>query len=284
MVLDVAQLLLPHSRQLNAGQQLFVYGVDELDACWRRHKILSLATYVMALKQRLDDTSARRWPPDAVLLHGSRQLLIVDQFACCFHGTQKRRLGVMLGRDCHLLGERRLVLARFSLNESGQRFLLGISLRALIDRLFLLRINIAPAGLKDLLARRLEPYVIDLTIDCGSGEQAIGIERSHKAPRYQVVNFLLHIGKTRRNDTRGDDGVVIGYLRSVEHTLRLGQFFTHGRQVLYDGKIRFRSRNHVLAHAIEDARTLGIDVVGQILRIGGEFLFVKTLYQVERQL
>ena len=56
MMLNVAQLLLPDTRQLSAGEQTFVYGVDELRARGRGHQVLALPADIVTLEQGLDDT------------------------------------------------------------------------------------------------------------------------------------------------------------------------------------------------------------------------------------
>ena len=55
MVFDVAELLFPDTRELHAGEELLVDGVDELYACRCGHDVLTLTAYVVAFKECLDD-------------------------------------------------------------------------------------------------------------------------------------------------------------------------------------------------------------------------------------
>ena len=72
--------------------------------------------------------------------------------------------------------------------------------------------------------------------------------------------------------------MVVGDLRRVEHTLRLGQFLAGKRLYVL----------LVAAHTGEYAGTLRVDVVAKKLRvdtrIGSELAFVERLYEVERHL
>ena len=72
--------------------------------------------------------------------------------------------------------------------------------------------------------------------------------------------------------------MVVGHLRCVKDTLRLGQFLAGKRLYVL----------LVTAHTGEYAGTLRVDVVAQELRvdtrIGGELALVERLYEVERGL
>ena len=70
---------------------------------------------------------------------------------------------------------------------------------------------------------------------------------------------------------------MVGHLRRVEDALRLRQLLSHKR---------LHERSVLLADAGEDGRTLGIDVVAEVLRVhtgvSGELALVKTLYYLKR--
>ena len=53
--LDVAELLLPDTRQFATGEELFADGLDKLDSRGRRHEVFALASDVVAFEECLDD-------------------------------------------------------------------------------------------------------------------------------------------------------------------------------------------------------------------------------------
>ena len=57
-MLNIAQLLLPDTRQLTTLKQLFADEVDKLYTCWCGNQALAFALDVVTLEQSLDDTSA----------------------------------------------------------------------------------------------------------------------------------------------------------------------------------------------------------------------------------
>ena len=80
--------------------------------------------------------------------------------------------------------------------------------------------------------------------------------------------------------------MVVGYLRGVEHALGLLQrFATNGLDEL---SVRLNAVELGLIQPVERLRALGVDIVGEVLRIntgvGGIFLLVQTLNEVERHL
>ena len=89
MVLDVAELLLPDTREFTTGEQLFVNCINELDTRGGSHEILTLSADLMSLEQGLNDAGARRRASDTVFLHRRTQLLVVDKLTSGLHGTQQ---------------------------------------------------------------------------------------------------------------------------------------------------------------------------------------------------
>ena len=71
LVLDIAQLLLPDTRQLTTLQQFLTDKVDQFDTRWSGDEPFAIALDVMALEEGLDDAGTGRRTTDAVLLHGS---------------------------------------------------------------------------------------------------------------------------------------------------------------------------------------------------------------------
>ena len=143
--------------------------------------------------------------------------------------------------------------------------------------MFLLRffgIHIAPPRFQNLLSVRFEINVVHTPRYGGSGKLAVGIEGSDKAPCHEVVYTLFQVAETLRCYSCGNDGMVIGNLRGVEHTLALWEWFNEGSY-----------ERIVFLQPIHDGRTLGVDVVRQELgvytRIRGEFLLVERLYDIE---
>ena len=86
---DVAQFLLPDTRQFTALQQFLVDEVDEFDACRGGDEAFAVALDIVALEECLDDACTRGWTPDAVFLHGSAQCLVLYELACCLHRPQQ---------------------------------------------------------------------------------------------------------------------------------------------------------------------------------------------------
>ena len=315
---DVAQLLLPDACQLGALEQILVDEVDELDARGRSHEALALLSYIMALEERLDDGGACRGAPDAVLLHGGAQLLVVDESAGGLHGAQQRRLGVVGWGRGPLLRQRRLVRAALALREGGEcAFFLLLLLLVLIVSLRILHIDGAPARVENGLACRLKDHSLGPLqppptgggfsvglywrsslpqlgeVGGGRGlrfsfylpqhrrlcKSAVGIEGGNEAAGNEVVDLLLQVGQGTGNLARGDDGVVVGHLRRVEHLLRLRQLLApEGAHQLGIRRLAAEAR---LEEAVHRLRTLGIDVVrqecGVDARIGRQLQFVELL-------
>ena len=140
-------------------------------------------------------------------------------------------------------------------------------------------VKAAPTFVQYCLARHLEVDVLHASHYCGGGKLAVRIEDGDEAACNEVIDVHLHVGEVASRHSRGNDGVVVGHLRRIKHSLRLLQRLSS-------------QRSNVLAVAFHQSlkclRTLGINVVAKVLRIdtriSGEFLFVKSLYDVERLL
>ena len=88
----------------------------------------------------------------------------------------------------------------------------------------------------------------------------------------------LDVGKIRCRHSRRDDGMVVGHLRRVEHSLRLFQRFA-------------LERSHqclISSQSVKRGGTFGIYVVAQKLGINTgicrEFFLIQALYDIERHL
>ena len=161
LVLNVAQLFLPDARQFAAFKQLFLDYSDEFDARRRGNYALAFAPYVVSFEQSFDDVRPRRRPPDAVLFQGGAQLFVVYELSGRLHRAEQRRLGVVWGRSCPLLGQRRLVGAALSLGEGRQGALLVLAVGVVcvvLRRVF--RVQHAPSRVKYLLAADLELHIV----------------------------------------------------------------------------------------------------------------------------
>ena len=180
--------------------------------------------------------------------------------------------------------------AALALHEGRQRLLLIVFLLlVIIADLRLLGIDRPPSRVEYLLTGHLELYPIAFLLSADNAqygccrELAVGIEHADEAARHQVVDVPFHIGQVLRDDLCGDDGMVVGHLRGVEHALGLGQRLATQRphQLGIDGL-----PTHLgLKQAVHHLRTLGVDVVAQELgvdtRIGGQLALVKRLDGVQ---
>ena len=151
-------------------------------------------------------------------------------------------------------------------------------------------LNHAPAGIEDLLTSHLEFYRLVLAFYLAQHrrcrELTIWQEHGDESSCHEVEDLLLSIGEVRGDDTRGDDGVVVGDFRGVEDALRLLQRFAPDG--LDELGVGCDTRKFSLVEAVERLRTLRVDIVGEVLRIhtgvGGVFLLVEALDEVERHL
>ena len=161
----------------------------------------------------------------------------------------------------------------------------------LAGRLFFLLIHHSPASVKNLLTRHFE---LNSAVVCchftqhgGCREFAIGIENGNESQSHQIVNIPFGVAKAcARDDTCGDDGVVVGHFRGVEHLLRLLQCLATQRS--HEFGIGCLVAELRLEKTVHDARTLWIDIVREVsgvhTRIGGQFLLIKTLDEIQRHL
>ena len=276
-MLYVAQLLLPDTRELAAGEQPLVYHVYQLYAGGRGYEVLALAAYVVALEERLDDAGSRRRASDAVLLERGAQFLVVHKLACRLHGSQERGFGVWLGWRGLLLGKSRRVWTLFALDKGFERALFVVFL-GLVVLMGVSGIDLTPSGGKNFLSRHLEVYLVYGSRHRGGGEGAVGVEGGDEAAHDEVVDIVLEVGESSRLLSGGNDGVVVGHLGGVEDTLGLDE-----------GLPGYRSHQFVIAlEPVHDAWTLGIDVVGEELgvdtRVSSELLLIERLDNVKRHL
>ena len=134
----------------------------------------------------------------------------------------------------------------------------------------------APARFQKLFAGGLELDAFDFAQDGSRGELAVGIEHGDEAARYQVEDAAFQFRQVLRVLAGGDDGVVVGHLRVVEHFLRFQQ----------GGACQGCRQRLVVAQPLQDARTLGIDVIaeegGIDTRIGGDLLLIQRLNDFKR--
>ena len=285
-----AQAVLPNARQLHAFEQILLNQSNQLYARRRGDERFALLADILPLEERLDNGGAGRGAADAVLLQCLAQALVVHHLARRLHSAEQRGLGVGLGRLCSLLREPRLVRAAFPFRESRERALLGVVGGGVFGGCLIVRLisrharrarcrHVAPARLENLLARSAEVHAGGLARDGRCGEFTVGIEVLDKTAANQVVHVALHVGQRVSRHARGDNGVVVGHLRIVEHLFALAQrCAAQGReQVAVDW-----------CYAVENTFTFRIDVVREIrgvyARIGGELALVEALDDLQRLL
>ena len=176
------------------------------------------------------------------------------------------------------------MFAALPFDKRGQRALLLAALGLLFLVALVLGVDGSPTGLEYLLAAHLEGYPVYLSEHGGRGEAAVGVEHADEAFGHEVEHVAFHIRQARGRHPGGNDGVVVGHLRRVEHLLALGQLLPPER--FHEFGVGGHAAKRGLVDAVQDARALGIDVVGEILRvhtrIGGHLLFVEALDEFER--
>ena len=102
-----------------------------------------------------------------------------------------------------------------------------------------------------------------------------GVESRYETTCHEVEHLPFYVGQVVRGYASRDYGMVVGHFGGVEHFLALKKFCTsQGLQQI----------SIVAGNAVENAFAFGIYVVGQesgiYTRIGGDFLLVKTLYEL----
>ena len=134
----------------------------------------------------------------------------------------------------------------------------------------------APTGLENQLACRLEGYVGRLSAHGGCGKLAVGIEHRNEAAGHHVKYLLLHVAEVLWRNTSRDDGVVVSHLRRVKHLLALQQLGPA------QGHEQFAVER---GDAVEDGAAFRIDVVRQVGRVdtwvGGDLLLVERLDELQ---
>lgn len=111
-----------------------------------------------------------------------------------------------------------------------------------------------PAGFEYQATGGAEGHVGCLTLHGGGGKTAVGIEHGDKTTDYEVVNIALHVGKVMSSYAGGNDSVVVGHLRRIEHLFALQEFGTA------QGHEQFAV---LTADAVEYGTALGVNVVRQ---------------------
>src|SRR5262249_25319798 len=86
------ELLLPLPRQLGRREQRRSQYRDERDALRRRHQRLLLTSDILPLEQRLNDGGTRRRGPQARVLHGEPQLIVIHLLAGRLHRAEQGRV------------------------------------------------------------------------------------------------------------------------------------------------------------------------------------------------
>ena len=224
LVLYVAEFFLPYTSEFGALQQFLAYQPYQLHPRLCGNDALAFPPYVTAAEQRLQYRRAAGGAAYAVFLHGSTQFLVFHKLAGGLHCAQQRCLGVVWWRRGVLLGECGFVGTRLAFFECRQQSLggfrrvwrcvrsvcRGLLLVGLV--LFLLSEDHAVAGVEYLLARNLELYAACLSLNGGGGELTVGVEDGDKAAHHEVIDIALRVCKSRGDDARGYDGVVVGNL------------------------------------------------------------------------
>ena len=132
-----------------------------------------------------------------------------------------------------------------------------------------------PPRFQYLFASGLEFNAIGFTNDRCGGEFAIGIEYRDESACHQIEHTFLHVRQVHGILSRRDDGMVVGYLRIVEHLLRFVQL----------GTGKWSRPCFIRLDTCQYARAFWIDVIAQeggiYTRVGGNLLFVKRLDQAQ---
>ena len=202
------------------------------------------------------------------------------------------------------------MVATLALDEGGQGALfVGVFLWVLLvfrrvrafRRVWGFSSDYAPTRVEDFLAGdfKLDASITSLTSrtsctrctrnfaqDGGGGEFAVGQEDADEATCHEVEDLLFGVGQILRNDACRDDGVVVRHFRRIEDALRLFQrLATNGFDELRIDRLSEELR---LVETVHGLRTLGVDVVGEVLcvdtRVGGVLFLVERLDEVQRHL
>ena len=123
----------------------------------------------------------------------------------------------------------------------------------------------------------------NLSENRGRRELTIRQEDADETPGHEIKHLLLRITQILGNDTCWDNGVVVGYLRGVEYTLRLLQRLATDR--FDEVSIGRYTTEFRLIEAIQSLWTFRIDIIAEVLRIhtgiGGVFFLIEALDEVE---
>ena len=214
------QLEFPVAGQLGLGQVFHPQAAQQrhqLEGLGRGDHLAPLTVEVLLGDQAFDDGRAGGRCAQPLLGHRRLQLLVVDQLACAFHGTQQRRFRVA-GRRLGLQGTDQHVLVAHGLARlhGHQR---GVV--ALFGRF--LAVHGHPARLDQHLAVRLK--VVHLVghrhLGDAGGDHELGrrVEHRNEALDHHVVQLGLGLGEAAGGLHRRDDGKVVRHLGVVENAL-----------------------------------------------------------------
>ena len=133
----------------------------------------------------------------------------------------------------------------------------------------------APAGVKNLPPRGFELHGIHLAHHGGIRHFTVRIENGNEVAAHLVIYQSFLLRKVLWHNACRNDGVVVGDLRTVENLLAFGQFLPHQRG----------GEGCVGNQSLQNLRTFRVDIVAEVggihARIGGEFLFVKALDELQ---
>ena len=166
--------------------------------------------------------------------------------------------------------------AAFAFGEVGKRAFLVRTLWSVLVFCRIAAEDGSPTFVENHFSGGSKRHISRLAVDGGGGKTAIGVENGDETPGYQIVDAALHVGERTRRNTGGDNGVVVGHFRRIEHLFRLAQLLSAQRRE----EIAVQSREPV-----ENPLALAIHVVGQKggvhARVSGVLGFVKLLYDFE---
>ena len=287
--LHLREFVFPLAGQLGLGEFLHPQTAQqghELKGLGGGDQLAAFAQHVLFVQQAFDDGRAGGRGAQAFFLHGLAQLVVVDEFAGAFHGTEQRRFRIARGRlGAQALGLDRFGAHGFALAHRHQvlAFVAVLGAFHVFGRFF--AVDRHPARLDQHLAFGLE--VMAEHGGYAGGHHELGAWEKHRdeAAHHQVVEFLFGVRQAAGRLQRRDDGKVVADLAVVEDALARTDvaLIERGQRV-----------GRQVAHAAVGEHLKGLldggqVVLGQGARIGsriGQRLvpFVQALRQLQRGL
>ena len=166
---------------------------------------------------------------------------------------------------------------RFAFGENGHNGIVVVAVAG-IGSESLFAVDSSPTIAQNLLTGGFEGDAIDVGENSGGRELAVGVESGDKAFGYHIIDQLLVARESSflRLHIGGNNGVVVGDFRVVEHFFRLRNLVCQNRSC--ECSIRRKSFQH--------SRNGGVDVLAKICgvdtRVGGDLFLVERLNEFQR--